>query len=688
MARLRSAPSAQPQRPEPQSQTRRQALKEKTNTARRKAPVYEDDGSTEALVKNVRPKRGLRAQKVEQNEDEFVMAGGLGHSGNEEQVAQRSDVTTTTAEVQKSDAAPPTTKANRRPPRMTRKVVQSEAQSKVLEDMKKRMEATARKEAGPKKGHANVETDGAEPSSDALPTKPAAARRSTSSVTERSEFSISPSPPPPGKLSSVGKQRSSLAQPGSALRTQGTPAAESSILALKNFKRRPRQPSMLQMVQQRTASARPSAGHAQASEDPNVFDVEHADDDIDDDEEEFAPEAEGTPLKATKAKQKPSVDAKRRSDRKQAARTVQQSTTVSRKRKSDEADVSPSALEALKAKRQKSVGREQDEAPLPTSQKRPSAIRPSSERQETPYPQLTSDVQVVNSSPSTTPLTEPFSSDRRADIVHPDITVASTEKERDEIQHFPLNDFDDDQEPDVPNGTMAEPKTSSPLPLDSLVATRPTDVMADPLTQVSPSPVKPQKAQKKAKPMSTATLQSLLPKRRQPPKPRHRKSEYDIDSDSEDEDDGSPLDTSHLEEDEDELGGMLRRQTKTARTKTKARRKTKAWQSKTIAAPAARKSSAPAPSKKKKPTKKSLSSKTYGRATTSDKENQNDGDAYESLSESEDSALPNTSLSMHEAARSRELEEAKQKFADVDDWDMEFESVSIEEGRSSSLQWR
>ena len=188
--------------------------------------------------------------------------------------------------------------------------------------------------------------------------------------------------------------------------------------------------------------------------------------------------------------------------------------------------------------------------------------------------------------------------------------------------------------------------------------------------------------------MTTATLQTLLPKRRQPLKPRHRKSEYDIGSSEPEDDDDSPLDTSHLEEDEDELGGRLRQQTKTASAKSKKATVSKAKSRQSRAAPTNRKSTAQsrksaAPATADKTGKRSW--RTYGKATASDKEN---NDAYESLGENDESALPDTSISMIEAAQSKELEEVRKKFAEVDDWDMEFESMSVEEGRSSSQNWR
>ncbi|KAK3696847.1 hypothetical protein LTR37_017753 [Vermiconidia calcicola] len=671
MVRLRSAPVSQ--QPAPSKTATRPALKEKTNTTRTKAPVYEDDGDVEGLVKDARPRRG-RAKKARQDSDELVMAGGLGLVDSDDKAVEPTEPPMTTDELSKSAAPPPpTAKAGRRPPRAVRKVVQNEAQSKVMDDVKRRMQATARKEATAKRTSAPTAPESVAPSSDSLPAKPTSARQSTNAAAERSEFSLSPSPPPPGKLNSVSKQRSSLAQPGSGLRPQSTPAVESSILALKNFKRRPRQPSMLQMVQQRTASARPSAAHVQATEDLDVSDL--IGEEVD---EEFAPDAEGTPLRARKSTRQPTQNGKQASKQTQSTGVKPpESFRPSNKRKSDDVDHSSSALDALRAKRQKSTGPDLEERLPVVPQTRATSRRLSSERQETPQPQLTSEILVINSSPSSTPPTEPSSSDRRRTSVDPDVAVPSTEKERDQIEYVPVNDLDNDQDAEVPTGTMAEPASSSPLPSDP-IATQRTDVMAEPLTQLSPPRPPPEKQKKKAKqkPVTTATLQSMLPKRRQPPRPRHRKSEYDIESGSEDD---SPLDSSLLGEDEDELGGKLRRQRKAAPTKgTKgANVKSKARQSK--AASSTRKSSA-APHGRKSTAKKT--GKTYGRATASDKENE------EALDEPDDSVLPDTSITMHDAVQSKELEEAKKKFADVDEWDMEFESMSFEEHRSSSQQWR
>ncbi|KAK4548366.1 hypothetical protein LTR36_010237 [Oleoguttula mirabilis] len=677
MARLRSAPVAQPS--PPKAQTQRPALREKTNTSRAKAPVYEDDGNTEDLVKTAKARRG-RPRKSAHTEEELVMAGGLGQTDAAAE-APRSDAPMTTDELAKSDGPPPTVKPNKRPPRMARKPVQSEAQSNVLEGLKKRMEATARHEAA-RKDALPAATESTASLSDPLPTKRTAARKSTSTAHERSEYSISPSPPLPGKLSSA--KRSSLAH-------SGTPAVESSILALKNFKRRPRQPSMLQMVQQRTASARPSAVNRTANEDLSIFDIEVVGDEVDEEEEdEFAPEAEGTPLQVKKAKRRASASAKKKQT---SNPTIVEGRPVvsSKKRKSEEVDKSSSALEALRAKRQKSDGPGpalNDE--LPMSLERSASpgrrMRESSDRHATPEQQITSDVQVINSSPSSTPPTEP-SSDRDRTAVNDDYAVPSTEKEQDFAHHSVAGALNYVFEPDAPNGTMAEPASSSPSPEDPLAAQEQAELLAEPVTQVTQqSPVRQLKEpKKKAKPVSTATLQSLLPKRRQPPKARHRKTVYDFTSDEEDD---AALDASHLEDDEDELGGRLRRQKattpaksrKTAASKAKARQ-TKATQParKSAAVPAERKSSAALQGGKKP-------ARTYGRAANTASDKENDGDTFELEADGDGTELPE--ISLHEVAGSKELEVAKRKFAEVDEWDMEFESMSAEDHRSSSQQWR
>lgn len=669
MARLRSAPSTQQPGPTATHPKTREALKEKTNTTRAKAPVYENDGNTEDLVKDARSRRG-GPKKVAPAEEEFVMAGGLGLAASRGKTLDRNAAPPTTDGLAKSDGVPPpAAKANRRLPRTTRKIVQSEEQREVMEAVKRRMQATSRKEnIAPE-----LENEESFSSSENLARK-STTRRSGRSAVDRSKSSSTPSPPPPSKLNTAAKQRTSLIQPGSALRSHGTPAVESSILALKNFKRRPRQPSMLQMVQQRTASARPSGVH-HASSELDAFDLSNAEDDV----EEFEPEAEGTPFHV--AKQVRTV----RSSSKPVTGTISNPISATKKRKPGDAELSsPSALEALRSKRRKSAVGELHEDPLVSFREAASVPTMSQQGLRGSSVRVTAELQVADSQPVSTPPTEP-SSGRRSNFRDEDLAIPSTEQAED-IDQAEAADAGE-TEFDV-TGTMADPLSSSPPPPLSPVVTQRTDIMAGPLTQITPP--RPQrdkraKQSKKPAPMTTATLQSLLPKRRQPFKPRKRKSEYEFDLASDG--DENPLDSYDLEENEDELGGKLRRQTKSNvknkdKRKTTTSGKTTARQSKNTQN---RKSPVAPP---RQSTSTSKNAKTYSRGITSDKENNNADDDFSELSENDDSALPDTSISMCEAAQSKELEAAKKKFAKIDEWDMEFESMSFEEHRSSSQGWR
>ncbi|GAB1728723.1 hypothetical protein NU195Hw_g434t1 [Hortaea werneckii] len=706
MARLRSAPSTHPPSPA-KAQLKRQALREKTNTTRAsQAPVYADDGNTDGLVKTAKTRRG-RPKKATQDEDELVMTGGLG--GQKDNDAPRSDVVTTTDELAKSDGPPPPTakKGNggRRPPRMTRKPVQSEAQSQVMAGLKKRMEETAQQEAeGKKTRSAHVERETTEQAAPSKPTprRSISTRQSTSTARGgQSELSLTASPPPSGKARTVQARRSSVAPPSSVIRPQNTPAAETSILALKNFKRRPRQPSMLAMVQQRTT--RPSAVNvAPEVDDPSVFDLALGQ--SEDEEDDFRPEAEGTPMHASKAKRVSSVSSKKKQGTSPAVQTEAKTTTThSKKRNSGAMDTSMSALDALRAKRQKqSLPAPNMEGGVVASTLSAASPQQVSQPGTPSQPQADSEVQVINSSPSSSPLSETSERNRTEQNVAGEYVVPSTEQEHEEDLYCatpPRSSLrqqqqrailpEEEPEQDVPNATMAEPASSSPLPHDPFDVAEP-DVYADPLSQITQQPPEPERqvrSKKKAKPLSTANLQALLPKRRAKPRPRHRTTEYDFTSD---EDEESELDAAHLDEDEDELGGRMRRRTSAAskgrksaapRTKTKSRGGKSAQAArKSSAAPPARKSTAAtAKTRKGQP-------KTYGRAgNASDKENE---DAYESVDEDGDDTTDLPAVDMRQVAKSRELEEAKRKFEEVDGWDMEFESMSQDDHRSSSQAWR
>ena len=318
-----------------------------------------------------------------------------------------------------------------------------------------------------------------------------------------------------------------------------------------------------------------------------------------------------------------------------------------------------------------------------------SVVHDTSDREASPVPNpVTSDVQVINSSPQSTPPTEPSSTRKIPGTQEEDFAVPSTEEQ--ERLHTLQQDApggeqegeEEEDDHDTLNATMAEPASSSPTG-SPIPETQRTDIYADPLTQLSPPPPEPAKTRskttKKPTAMSTATLRALLPKRTQRPQPRSKRTEYDISSDEEEEEDdaATAFDTTHLDDDEDELGGRIRRQRRKAPAPSKGKK----------AANPKSKSKQTLSTRKPPPAKaKGKTTRTYGRAATSDKENAG-GDEPLSEDEGNDHA-GDTTLSMRDVAHSKELEEARRKFAEIDNWDLTFESMSNEDHRSSSQGWR
>jgi hypothetical protein len=488
--------------------------------------------------------------------------------------------------------------------------------------------------------------------------------------------------------------------------TTGTPApaVETSMLALKNFKRRPRQGSMLEMVRKRRSSVQASLISARPQqdddvEDTSVFDLGSASEG----EDVFAPEAEGTPLQASKTRKSTSTRKSVSAKKSVAATTPAVKRT---KRKSDDLESPHSALDALRAKHRKSEAPPVEDEPLPSidDDEQQPIVNDTSDHEASPMPnQVTSDVQVINSSPESTPPTEPSSTRKIPGTEEADFAVPSTEEQerlhtlqQDALEDEPEEEEEEEEEDeaaededdlDTPNATMAEPASSSPNG-SPIPDTQRTDIYADPLTQLSPPPPEPAKTRskgnnKKPTAMSTATLRALLPRRTQRPQSRPKRTEYDISSDEED--DATAFDTTHLEDDEDELGGRIRRQTKAPAPSKGSKAATAKSKSKSKSTTSTRKPSAPLPPAKNKSKSKSkakTTTRTYGRATTttSDKEN-------EEVS-SENDEQTETSMSMREVTHSKELEEARRKFAEVDNWDLTFESMSNEDHRSSSQGWR
>ena len=255
-------------------------------------------------------------------------------------------------------------------------------------------------------------------------------------------------------------------------RIQETPRLHSSSsLVGATFKKRPRQPSLLQMVQSQN----------------------NASDDLDDnDMYGFLPDDESTPL------------IKSLSQTNTQCKSSSQQTNGSRKRKMKSPEIqvpasqsfnilsSPSAV-LSQSDRQQSLTEEDD---------RPEPTLPPLRSTQTPRPEVFSDT-----------------------LAPPQSSSSPREPKKNNAREKPAK---------VPNKARAQPhrtrrKQLSPAP----------SPLSSTSTQVSP--VRPAKV----KPLTTANLQNLLPRRRAPPKP---KAGYDIPSSSDVE-----LDNTPLGEDEDEL---------------------------------------------------------------------------------------------------------------------------------------
>ena len=173
-------------------------------------------------------------------------------------------------------------------------------------------------------------------------------------------------------------------------------------------------------------------------------------------------------------------------------------------------------------------------------------------------------------------------------------------------------------------------------------------------TSINPSPVKPIAL----KPLTTATLQNLLPRRRARPKPR---GEYDIPSSSDVE-----LDNTGLGEDEDELS--FHATTKTRRRKPKPNPVVQQRGGKVKEAPGKR------------------LSKTYTkkRAVESDVENDDDGDDREE-EDGEENGVSGRGRGKKTPAldgkAKDEIQRLVEKFREVDEYSLDFEDMT---GNSSS----
>jgi hypothetical protein len=419
------------------------------------------------------------------------------------------------------------------------------------------------------------------------------------------------------KLRLEARRQSTQQQPPpSALKAQGTPAVETSILALANFKRRPRQPSIIRMVQQ-------------TSELGNQSDFDETLRDLDDtlrDFDEFNPDDESTPLHLSKRKSDSFLVSK--SLRKSA---VEHPNSSSRKRKHADED---------------------DEIQVPRSSP-PLASSPPRNAHRIP----TDSRESVSSSV-------------------PEQAIPSTEQG---IQsEAELERYSDTMAPPLSSSDMSSPPRPRNVPKSRPEKRRKTSTQPEATTS--------RKTRlKKAPTISTAALQSLLPRARNQKRNTSKIDTYEIPSSDSAE---VNVESMLVDSDDDELAQPTRRQrgmkatTRTPISKVdgnKVRKKKGVLKS-------------PAPlSKSLALTTKEKRRRTYGRPQA-EKENDDSmviSDDNSNSGEDEDEGGKNAKHrdSGVGMAASEELKAARKKFEEVDQWEMEFESVDLGGGQSSAA-WR
>ncbi len=388
--------------------------------------------------------------------------------------------------------------------------------------------------------------------------------------------------------------------PATPRMVQATPLMPSSVLGPSNIKRRPRQPSLLRLVQ------------AQAKQQSD-------DEDEDDDLNDFCPDDESTSFLLPKSQSgSPSPPLPQLAQ-----------TPSSRKRKRPSPHV---------------------HVPMSQSVEPRSASWPGSS--QTPDPDLDEDLCNLctdNTEPKHEP-SLPCPLHRRTSPPPP--------------SNFNLSS----PAPPLSSHTLAlpGPEPTNPKPK----VTRPKSISspaAAPLSS-SPCPSSPTVATSCIlKPLSTATLQNLLPRRRLRPEPRHPRGTFDIPSSSS----GVEIDAVHLEEDEDELGFHAKVRVKPrARDKATTEPKTLGMRGKGREV----KGVGGGKMKQQPQNEKAKAGKTYARKKAV-VEDQNDENQPENEDDSE-LAVDETTASVARRKKDGELKRIAAKFMEVDQWELEIEEVT------------
>jgi hypothetical protein len=581
--------------------------------AQKTTPPREEQTEVSSVSRSTRSRRSTNVEQdapaqeaPEQAEEEQEEEEQEQGEEEQEQVATRNVI----SQPRTKPRARPTT-LGRRAPRTIKKPAPTKANTEAIAKLKERMEEDRRatKAGGVLQSAPETKAQQAE----------RAIREATNNQGDAALVPARPAPrsPSPARHTAVPgtavKAPASVVRPQSAVKMQSTPGAESSVLALQNFRRRARQPSLLQMVQNPELAATPI-------DDTTDFTLGSLGD-----EDDFAPHDEGTPLQMSKG-QPMDVDQEPEDEDEDEVMAEQEKAQTPEPALPDSDDDLYGATPVKTTQRQ-------------TRKRKSDAI-------EEP------EVQIHRSSPSL-----PSPSHSYAEQEEHDAIPATAPEE------------DDDEEPTVTasqqlrlySDTYAEPMSSSPPP--DPISSSPAQPRQTPV--LSPSAIRKSaraggQQTKKVKPLTTATLRAMLPKRR-----NQRKDEFDFTSSSAQEASSSAF--------EDEK-----------RKKAKTKKLT-----------AAKK---PAPLKTKKPAT-AASKRTSRTYTRTDKEN--DPVVHISSGSSSLSELNSDEVEADETADtsietikgnnsnekiSDEMRKAREKFAEVDDWEMEFESASL--GQEGSSPWR
>lgn len=387
-------------------------------------------------------------------------------------------------------------------------------------------------------------------------------------------------------------------------KVQPTPRGASSVLGISNMKRRARQPSLLRLVQ----------AHAKDQSDDDD------DDDDDDSLDDFCPDDESTPFVISKSYSglqfPPSLPA-----------TLPAPTSSSRKRK-----------------------RPSPEVEVPKSQSfEPRLVSPPPRSSPPAEPDLDQDLYNVS----------PPNAKR---VLEPSLPLPCPRGTRTPPSDLTLST------PDPPHSSTSVPgshaKSSIPEPKT------PTQTSCAPAAPLSPSPCQSSSpavaTSRTLKPLSTATLQNLLPRRRFRPKPRQRRI-FDLPSSSL----TTEIDTADLEDDEDELGASAK-----TRVRLRGNRDIQAGKSKanTIKGAVAAGKKKPTPSRRNDNAKGVEITKTYTRKPTAVEEEEH-GTVDENIDSEGDEAGNETTPSNIKAPNG-ELKSLVRKFEEVDQWELEIEEVT------------